>query len=77
MANSSSSGSIIPKTVNPDLQKERQNASFNVEDFALWWHGGPEKLKIKRHMGKCKLMERVTVNRVHSVFKSDLNIAPI
>lgn len=74
MANSSS---IIPKTVNPDLQKERQNASFNVEDFALWWHGGPEKLKIKRHMGKRKLMERVTVNRVHSVFKFDLYTAPI
>lgn len=77
MANSSSSGSIIPNTVNPDLQKERQNASFNVEDFALWWHGGPEKLKIKRYMGKCKIMERVTVNRVHSALKSDLNIASI
>ncbi|XP_005182178.1 probable peroxisomal acyl-coenzyme A oxidase 1 [Musca domestica] len=40
--------SIIPKTVNPDLQKERAKASFNVEDFALWYHGGEEKLKFKR-----------------------------
>lgn len=45
--------SIIPKTVNPDLQKERENASFNVEDFALWYYGGEEKLKFKRYLGKC------------------------
>lgn len=44
--------SIIPKTVNPDLQKERQNATLDVEDFALWWHGGTEKLKFKRELGK-------------------------
>ncbi|XP_073845453.1 acyl-coenzyme A oxidase 1-like [Musca autumnalis] len=42
--------SVIPKTVNPDLQKERNNASFNSEDFALWWHGGEEKLKFKRFL---------------------------
>ncbi|XP_075168301.1 acyl-coenzyme A oxidase 1-like [Haematobia irritans] len=42
--------SIIPKTINPELQKERQNATFNVEDFAKWWHGGEEKLKFKRYV---------------------------
>ncbi|XP_023299625.2 probable peroxisomal acyl-coenzyme A oxidase 1 [Lucilia cuprina] len=42
--------SIVPKTINADLQKERQNATFNVEDFALWWHGGEEKLKFKREL---------------------------
>ncbi|KAI8128650.1 putative peroxisomal acyl-coenzyme A oxidase 1 [Lucilia cuprina] len=42
--------SIVPNTINPDLQKERQNATFNVEDFALWWHGGEEKLKFKREL---------------------------
>ncbi|XP_037941039.1 probable peroxisomal acyl-coenzyme A oxidase 1 [Teleopsis dalmanni] len=40
--------SLIPATVNPDLQKERNAASFKVEDFASWWHGGAEKLKFKR-----------------------------
>lgn len=44
--------SLIPKRINPDLLKERHNASFNVEDFALWWHGGEEKLKFKRYLGK-------------------------
>ncbi|XP_075166874.1 acyl-coenzyme A oxidase 1-like [Haematobia irritans] len=42
--------SIIPKTINPDIEKERQNASFNVEDFAVWWHGGHDKLKLKRYV---------------------------
>uniref|UniRef100_A0A1I8PRA7 Acyl-coenzyme A oxidase n=1 Tax=Stomoxys calcitrans TaxID=35570 RepID=A0A1I8PRA7_STOCA len=42
--------SIVPKTVNPDLQKERKNATFNSEDFALWYHGGEEKLKFKRFL---------------------------
>lgn len=44
--------SIIPKTVNPDLLKERENASFDVEDFAKWWHGGEENLKFKRFIGE-------------------------
>uniref|UniRef100_A0A1I8PT59 Acyl-coenzyme A oxidase n=1 Tax=Stomoxys calcitrans TaxID=35570 RepID=A0A1I8PT59_STOCA len=48
----SSSSSIIPKTVNPDIQRERDNASFNVEDFAIWWHGGQDKLKLKRYVEK-------------------------
>lgn len=43
---------MIPKTINPDLQKERNAASFNSEDFALWFHGGEEKLKFKRMIGK-------------------------
>ncbi|XP_037953027.1 probable peroxisomal acyl-coenzyme A oxidase 1 [Teleopsis dalmanni] len=42
--------SLIPSTVNPDLQKERNSASFNVEEFATWWHGGAEKLKFKREL---------------------------
>lgn len=43
---------IIPKTVNPDLQKERNNSKFNVEEFAEWWHGGKDKLKFKRELGE-------------------------
>lgn len=38
--------------VNPDLLKERSNCTFNVEEFAVWWNGGPEKLKEKREIGK-------------------------
>lgn len=43
-----SSKSIIPSTVNPDLQKERDSASFNSEEFAAWWAGGADELKFKR-----------------------------
>jgi len=42
---------LIPNTVNPDLQKERTGAEFNVEEFSAWWHGGQDKLKTKREMG--------------------------
>lgn len=43
---------LIPKTVNPDLQKEREAAQFDVEEFAAWWLGGEQKLKTKRQIGK-------------------------
>lgn len=38
--------------VNPDLVKERRGASFNVEEFAVWWHGGADNLNEKRRVGK-------------------------
>ncbi|KAM8712292.1 hypothetical protein ACLKA7_012763 [Drosophila subpalustris] len=41
---------IIPKTVNPDLIKERSAATFDVEEFAAWWQGSVEKLKTKREI---------------------------
>ncbi|XP_017865571.1 PREDICTED: probable peroxisomal acyl-coenzyme A oxidase 1 [Drosophila arizonae] len=43
-----SASSVIPSTVNADLQKERDGASFNSEEFAAWWAGGAEQLKFKR-----------------------------
>lgn len=46
---------LIPKTVNPDLQKERLAAEFDVEEFAAWWQGGEQKLKTKREVGKCEV----------------------
>lgn len=49
---------LIPKTVNPDLQKERLAASFDVEEFAAWWQGGEKKLKTKREIGKCGAVRR-------------------
>lgn len=44
--------SIVPKTVNPDIAKERQNASFSSEKIAEWLYGGADKLKTKRELGK-------------------------
>ncbi|XP_016990774.1 probable peroxisomal acyl-coenzyme A oxidase 1 [Drosophila rhopaloa] len=40
--------SVIPTTVNPDLQKERDGASLSSEEFAAWWAGGEETLKFNR-----------------------------
>ncbi|EDW09367.1 uncharacterized protein Dmoj_GI19073 [Drosophila mojavensis] len=42
------SKNIIPKTVNPDLKKEREGANFSSEEFAAWWAGGKEKLEFNR-----------------------------
>lgn len=47
-----SSTSVTPTTVNPDLQKERDAASFNSEEFAAWWAGGEEVLKFNRGVRK-------------------------
>lgn len=47
---------LIPNTVNPDLQKERTGAEFDVEEFAAWWQGGQDKLKTKREIGKSLLV---------------------
>ncbi|XP_039956210.1 probable peroxisomal acyl-coenzyme A oxidase 1 [Bactrocera tryoni] len=41
---------LVSELVNPDLQKERDGASFRVDEFARWWHGGAEKLRLKREL---------------------------
>lgn len=38
--------------INPDIQKERNGSSLNVEEFAVWWNGGSENLKSKREIEK-------------------------
>ncbi|KAI8037041.1 hypothetical protein M5D96_010357 [Drosophila gunungcola] len=38
--------------LNPDLQKERTGAEFDVEEFSAWWQGGRDKLKTKREIEK-------------------------
>lgn len=43
--------SIVPTTPNPDIVKERQNATCSSEELAQWFHGGAEKLKNKREIG--------------------------
>lgn len=40
--------------VNPDLAKERQNATFNVEKLAELLRGGADNLRRKRYIGKTK-----------------------
>lgn len=42
---------ILNNKVNPDLDKERQICSFNVEEFSSWWLGGDKKLQEKRKRG--------------------------
>ncbi|XP_013101987.2 probable peroxisomal acyl-coenzyme A oxidase 1 [Stomoxys calcitrans] len=42
--------SIVPSTHNPDIVKERKNATCSSEEIAVWYHGGAEKLKNKREI---------------------------
>ncbi|EDW91248.1 probable peroxisomal acyl-coenzyme A oxidase 1 [Drosophila yakuba] len=44
--------SVIPSTVNPDLQKERDGATVRSDEFAAWWAGGEEVLKFNRGVRK-------------------------
>jgi len=36
--------------VNPDLQKERNSATFNTEEFILWWSDGKRKYEEKKSL---------------------------
>lgn len=38
--------------VNPDLVKERQKATFNVEEFTTWWNDGEDKKLERRALGR-------------------------
>ncbi|XP_030371591.1 probable peroxisomal acyl-coenzyme A oxidase 1 [Scaptodrosophila lebanonensis] len=38
----------IPSAVNPDLVKERQNATFDVDEFASWFYGDTALMGMKR-----------------------------
>lgn len=41
-----------PSAMNPDIQKERQNATFNVEKLTNILDGSPEKTKRRREIGE-------------------------
>lgn len=41
--------------INPDLEKERQKCTFDVEEFARYWTGGQAKLDEKRARGESKM----------------------
>lgn len=40
------------KKVNPDLEKEREKSSIDKSEFTNWWHGGAQKVELKRKIGK-------------------------
>lgn len=40
------------KTINSDLEKERQKCTFDVEELARYWIGDQSKLEEKRARGK-------------------------
>ncbi|XP_017078964.1 probable peroxisomal acyl-coenzyme A oxidase 1 [Drosophila eugracilis] len=40
------------KQVNPDLQKERNTATFNAREFSVLWAGGEERFKEKKALEK-------------------------
>lgn len=61
------SKNIIPKTVNPDLKKEREGANFSSEEFAAWWAGGKEKLEFNRSVRKLKIF-----SYMNSIYKNSL-----
>lgn len=41
------------KTINPDLERERQKCSFDIEELARYWYGDQNKLDEKRARGMC------------------------
>lgn len=47
------------KTINPDLARERQNCTFDVEELARYWIGDQTKLDEKRVRGKWKIFVRL------------------
>lgn len=38
--------------INPDLQKERNTATFVPEEFTVWWKGGQKKYEQILALGK-------------------------
>ena len=38
--------------INPDIEKERRNASFDSNEFSTWYYGGADKLVLKRQLDK-------------------------
>lgn len=37
--------------INKDLKEERDRVTFDVEEFAKWYHGGAKQLEEKRFLG--------------------------
>lgn len=49
-------GRTLPlKAMNPDIAKERRNATFDVETLTNILDGGPEKTRRRREIGESKM----------------------
>lgn len=46
------------KTINPDLAKERQKCTFDIEEFSQYWYGDQNKLEEKRQRGMLIIYRR-------------------
>ncbi|XP_053963812.1 probable peroxisomal acyl-coenzyme A oxidase 1 [Anastrepha ludens] len=66
----------IPHTVNPDLQRERHAASFRIDEFSRWWHGGAEKLRFKRELEQ-EIFNDMTTHNTLLHYKSHEEISEI
>lgn len=38
-------------TVNPNLERERQNCSFDTSEFTNWWYDGAAAVERRRKIG--------------------------
>ena len=45
--------------VNPDLQKERNNATFNTEEITNILDGGDGMTKRRREVGRCNFLVKL------------------
>lgn len=43
-------------SLNSDLEDARNKVTFSVEEFTNWYHGGAEKVKEKRLLGKIEMI---------------------
>lgn len=48
--------------VNPDLQKERNTATFDPHEFSVFWAGGEAKYKEKKSLGKLAAYCKAGIN---------------
>lgn len=59
--------------MNPDIIKERQNASFDVEKLTNILDGGPEKTKRRREIGELEMFSCPKC-ALNLLFKADASL---
>ncbi|XP_014097200.2 acyl-coenzyme A oxidase 1 isoform X1 [Bactrocera oleae] len=67
---------LVSDIVNPDLEMERHGASFRVDEFARWWHGGAEKLRFKRELEQ-DIFNDMTEHNTLFLYKSHEEISEL
>lgn len=60
----------VSSKINPDIQEERENISFKIEDFTNWFHGGADKVKEKRFLGEFRFIFDVLTQSQRNTQKS-------